>query len=299
MTRRLLGLAAGLLAITVLGGTMAGVAAQTLAEGLTRSVALRATYAEAPPGDGLLVVLAIGSDEGPPHRPGNPLRARADGIHLLVVDPVANAMTVVDIPRDSAIGGAKVNAHLAFGGPDRLVARLEEWSGLDIDHWVLGSFWSLEQVATGLGGIEVDVEVPMNDRFSGTNLAPGLQRLDAGQALAFARDRKSLADGDIGRSRNHGRLMIAALAQMRREHPDLQQVLGLVTLLERSTASDIPPGSLLTMALTALRLEPSSIEQVTISGPFGTLGGQSIIRPQPGDLFARLTAGQVGPQGGQ
>jgi anionic cell wall polymer biosynthesis LytR-Cps2A-Psr (LCP) family protein len=68
--------------------------------------------------DGLLVALVIGSDIGVPYRPGDPLRGRADAIHIVAVDPDEARATVVDIPRDSVIGGTKVNAHLAYGGPD-------------------------------------------------------------------------------------------------------------------------------------------------------------------------------------
>lgn len=263
-------------------------------DGFTRVMTWHAGFAD----DDLLVVLAVGSDEGPPHRPGNPLTARADGIHLLVVDTRTARMTIVDVPRDSAIGGTKVNAHLAFGGPERLEAQLEAWSGLPIDYWAVGSFWSLEQLVTGLGGLEVEVTQRMADPFSGTDLQPGLQRLDAGQALAFSRDRKSLSNGDIGRSHNQGRMIIAALAQVQRERSGLQDLVGLVQLFNRSTAHNIPPGEVLPLALTALRIQPDAIEHVTLSGPFGTIGGASVIRPQPGDLFARLMSGQVGPQGG-
>lgn len=263
-------------------------------DGFTRVMTWQAGFAD----DDLLVVLAVGSDEGPPHRPGNPLTARADGIHLLVVDTRTARMTVVDIPRDSAIGGTKVNAHLAFGGPERLEAQLEAWSGLPIDYWAVGSFWSLEQLVTGLGGLEIEVTQRMADPFSGTDLQPGLQRLDAGQALAFSRDRKSLSNGDIGRSHNQGRMLIAALAQVQRERSGLQDLVGMVQLFNRSTAHNIPASEVLPLALTALRIQPDAIEHVTISGPFGTIGGGSVIRPQPGDLFTRLMSGQVGPQGG-
>lgn len=280
-------LVAVLTVVAVLGGGLSALAL----DGLVRHAGLRADYQA----DDLLVVLAIGSDAGPPHRGGDPMTGRADGIHLLVVDTRTYRMTIVDIPRDSAIGGSKVNAHLVLGGPARLEGELEAWSGLPIDFWVLGSFWSIEQMATGLGGIEVEVQVPMHDPFSGTALDPGAHRLDPAQALAFTRDRKSLVDGDIGRSRNQGRMMVSVLEQMRRERPALTDVLGLVQLLDRSTAHNIPDVDLLPLALTALRIEPGSIEQVTVTGPFGTIGGGSVIHPQPGDLFTRLLQGQVGP----
>lgn len=287
-SRRLVAGVLPLVVIAVLAGTVGAFAL----DGLTRSMTFGAGFGD----DDLLVVLAIGSDEGPPHRPGNPLTARADGIHLLVVDTRTTRMTVVDIPRDSAIGGSKVNAHLVFGGPERLEAQLEAWSGLPIDFWALGSFWSLEQVATGLGGLELDVQQPMHDPFSGTNLEPGFQRVDPVQVLAFARDRKSLANGDIGRSHNQGRMIISALQQMRvQSGGELTNILGMVELFERSAVHNIPPSEVLPLALLALRIPPEHIEQVTISGPFGTIGGGSVIRPQPGDLFPRLMAGQVGP----
>ncbi len=264
----------------------------TALDGFTRIMTWQAGFAD----DDLLVVLAIGSDAGPPHRPGDPLTARADGIHLLVVDTDTRRMTIVDIPRDSAIAGGKVNRLLAFGGPDRLEAELEAWSGLPIDFWALGSFWSLEQMVTGMGGLEIDVVQRMNDPFSGTDLQPGVQRLSPVQALAFSRDRKSLLDGDIGRSHNQGRMMRAALAQVQRERSGLQDLMGLVQLFSRSTANNIPPSELLPLALTALQIPPEGIEQVTISGPFGNIGGGSVIYPQPGNLFERLRSGQVGPQ---
>lgn len=288
---RLRRLLAGVLPL-VLAAVLFGAVGAFALDGFTRSMTFGAGYGD----DDLLVVLAIGSDGGPPHRPGNPMAARADGIHLLVVDTRTTRMTVVDIPRDSAIGGGKVNAHLAFGGPERLEAQLEAWSGLPIDFWALGSFWSLEQVATGLGGLEIDVQQSMHDPFSGTNLEPGFQRVDPGQVLAFSRDRKSLANGDIGRSHNQGRMIISALQQMRTQSGgELTNVLGMVELFERSAVHNIPPSEVLPLALLALRIPPEHIEQVTISGPFGTIGGGSVIRPQPGDLFTRLLAGQVGP----
>lgn len=289
MIRRLLALV--VTAALAVGGL--GVAAAVGMDALVRSMTFRTTHPQA---DGMLVILAVGSDEGPPQRPGNPLAGRADGIHILAVDTTAARMTVLDIPRDAAIGGTKVNAHLARGGPQRLEAELEAWSGIAIDHWVVGSFWSLEQIALGLGGIEVDVPRPMNDPFSGTDLQPGSQRLDVGQALAFARDRKSQPDGDVGRTRNQGRMILSALQQMRRQAAgNLPEVLRLVQLFERSVAHDIPPAEVLPMALLAMRIEPGAVAQQTISGPFGTIGGQSVIIPQPGDAFDRIREGRVGP----
>lgn len=290
MRRRLLRVLTLLLTTTLVVGAMGFVAAMAL-DGLVRSGSHRSGYAS----DDLLVVLAIGSDLGPPLRPGDPTRGLADGIHLFVVDTTTDRMTVVDIPRDSAIAGGKVNGQLR-GGPERLEAELEAWTGLPIDFWVLGSFQTVEAVTRDLGGITIDVPQRMQDPYSGTDLQAGPQTLDPGQALGFTRNRRSLSDGDIGRSANQTRLMLAALGQVRgASEGNLQYVVNVVATLRQHTASNIPPGEMLLLALTALRIQPENIAHVTISGPFGTIGGGSVIFPQPGDLFERLRAGQVGP----
>lgn len=283
--RRLLSLTL-LLALFATSGALA-------VTGMARTGLYRAGFAS----DGLLIVLAIGTDIGPPLRPGNPLTGRADGIHLFVADTATNRMTVVDIPRDSAIGGAKVNAYLATGGPERLRSVLMEWTGMPIDYYVLGSFQSVQAITRTLGGIALDVPQTMTDPFSGTNLQAGPQVVGPAQALAFSRDRKSLSDGDIGRSRNQTHLMLAALRQTQRSSAqNLNYVVQIVATLRQHTESNIPPGAMVPLAYAALRIQPDAIEQVTISGPFGFIGTQSVIYPQPGNLFERLNAGQVGPQ---
>lgn len=258
----------------------------------------RALQDESFPGTGIVTILAIGSDVGSPMRPGDPRDGRADGIHLFVADTHADRLTVVDIPRDAAVGGVKVNAHLAIGGAQRLEEVLEAWTGLPVDYRVLASFQSVEAVVSELGGVEIDIQQPMQDPFSGTDLQPGSQRLDPVQALAFTRDRKSLADGDIGRSRNQTRLLLAALQQVRSDiGGNVPELLALLATLRQHTDSTIPIGELLPLASAALRIPPENIEHVTIRGPFGFIDTQSVILPQPGDVFQRLAAGQIGPQG--
>ncbi|WP_370327472.1 LCP family protein [Euzebya sp.] len=288
--------ARGIRSAIAVGVALAVLAVGTMAaalDGLARTGLWRGGYNA----DDLLVVLAIGSDRGPPYRPGDPAGGLADGIHLFVVDTATARMTVIDIPRDSAIGGTKVNAHLRAGGPAGLESQLEAWTGLPIDFWVLGTFLSVERMVHILGGVPVDVPQRMADPFSGTDLQPGPQVLGPGQALAFTRDRKSLADGDIGRSRNQTRLMLAALEHVRSAADgNLAYLVSVVGALRQHTLSNVPSGEVLPLAVTALRIQPDAIEQVTLSGPFGTIDGGSVIYPQPGGIFERLRAGQVGPQ---
>lgn len=272
----------------VLGVTAAGAVAQ-----LGGRADVRPSY-EA---DGILVVLAIGSDIGMPYRSGDPLRGRADGLHVIAVDPASRRATIVDIPRDSLIGGRKVNGHLAVGGPERLVGQIEAYTGLDIDYWALTTFRGIEEMTRVLGGVEIDIERRMVDRFSGSNFAPGRQRLEGAEALAFVRNRKSLPDGDFGRTRNQGRFMVATHRELVAAGLDLRDVASHAALFARTTVSDIPPADLLPLALLALRIDPADVHHVPLSGGVGTSGGASVVHLRPGDTFERIRAGQVGPPG--
>lgn len=245
--------------------------------------------------DGLLVVLVVGSDIGLPYRPGDPLRGRADAIHIVAVDPDEARATVVDIPRDSVIGGTKVNAHLANGGPKALVAGLEEFTDLTIDHWILTTFRGFERITKELGGVDVVVEQPMHDVSSGSDFEPGRVHVQGKEALAFARDRHSLPDGDLGRTEHQGDLLLAAhgsLVDGKRSLPDLVDVIGT---LARNTASDIPRADLLSMALLAAEVHPDDVEHIPLTGSIGRQGGASVVYLKPGNTFARIADGHVGP----
>lgn len=284
MSRRALAVPAlaALLALTLLA-TSYGVA--------TYSAVFRRSYLK----DGLLTVLVIGSDLGPPHRPADPLRGRADGVHLIAVDTQTKRATIVDFPRDSMIAGRKVNAHLQIGGPSRLEAAMESYTGIPVDFWALGTFRSIENLVDGLGGVDVVVETRMLDAFSGSDFQPGAQRIAGWQALAFVRDRKSVPGGDFGRTRNQGSLLRYAHAQIRRSHADLPELLRLVGLFARNVATNIPKTELVQLAVLAAEIPAANVLQVPLGGSAGMEGRASVVRLAPGGTFDRIRAGQVGP----
>jgi LCP family protein required for cell wall assembly len=245
--------------------------------------------------DGLLVVLVIGSDIGLPYRPGDPLRGRADAIHVVAVDPAQRSATVVDIPRDSVIGGSKVNAHLATGGPEALVAELESFTGLTIDYWLLTTFRGFENLTTDIDGVDVVVERSMQDDASKSDFEPGPARLEGEDALAYARDRHSLPDGDFGRTRHQGDLLLAAHRRLVADNTDLLGLVHMVGSLARNTASNIPRADLLPLALLATDIAPDAVKQISLTGRLGSIGSASVVFVEPGDTFTRISDGHVGP----
>jgi LCP family protein required for cell wall assembly len=245
--------------------------------------------------DGLLTVLVIGSDVGPPLRPGDPMRGRADAIHLVAVDTRARRATIVDFPRDAFVGGRKINGHLASGGPARLEAAVEGDTGIPVDFWALGTFRSLENLVAGIGGLDVVVDAPMKDPFSGSDFAAGPQRMTGPQALAFTRDRMSVPGGDFGRTRNQGSVLRFAHAQIRRSHRTLPELVRLAGLFARNTATNIPPTELLPLAMLAADIPAANVRQIALGGTAVMRRGASTVLLAPGATFADIRQGRVGP----
>jgi len=166
-----------------------------------------------------IYVLVIGSDA----RPDQAIESqRADSIHILSINPAEHRASIVGIPRDSyvdipGVGQNKIDAALFYGGPDLVVQTVEQLTGLKMDYWAMTGFASFEQMVDDVDGLVVDVPFAMSDDASRAFFDPGVQRLDGDNALAFARNRHDLPAGDFGRSENQGRLMVAALAQLKKE----------------------------------------------------------------------------------
>ena len=243
--------------------------------------------------DKLLIVLVLGSDAGLP-RSGDPARGRADAIHLIAVDTRRLRATIVDIPRDSYISGDKVNAHMTFGGPERMVEVISSYSGLKIDHYVLTSFRGLRGMVEGLGGVDVTLERSVIDSASRANVPAGTTRLRGKPALSFTRARKTVPGGDFGRTHNQGLLIRAAHKQIRKRQSDLGTLTHLVGLLGQNTITDIPGTDLFQMAQLAVAIKPKDIKQISLSGGIGNVGGASIVNLNPGSTFTDIRNGRIG-----
>ena len=95
---------------------------------------------------------------------------------------------------------------------------VENLTGITFDYYVLTSFEGVQTAVDDIGGLTIDVPFPMYDPYSRSNFDAGVQTLNGHDTLAFARDRHSLASGDFGRSENQGRVLLAALTQLRKQY---------------------------------------------------------------------------------
>jgi LCP family protein required for cell wall assembly len=228
---------------------------------------------------GTVFILVIGSDA----RPGSSLsRSNADSIHIVAVDADGGRGTIVGLPRDSWVeipghGTRKINSALALGGPDLLAETVTRRTGIRIDYYVLTGFNGLKAMVDQLGGVDVEVTRRMNDPHSGSRFDRGWHWFHGDEALAFSRDRHSVALGDFSRSENQGALLLAALAKFRAEVGEDGALRRWVDVLTGQTQLDISLQELLALGVTARNLEPGRMANVVASGRVGTAGGASVV----------------------
>src|ERR1700744_594259 len=73
-------------------------------------------------------------------------------------------------------------------------------TGVPIDYFAEINLAGFYDLAQSLGGVEVCLNHPVSDSFSGADFPAGRQRLDASQALSFVRQRHELDNGDLDRT---------------------------------------------------------------------------------------------------
>lgn len=138
-----------------------------------------------------------------------------DTIMMLTTAPDGVA-TLISIPRDSLVeipgyGQNKINAAYAFGGAPLLVQTVEAATDVRIDGYVEVGFDGFFEIVQAVGGVEVCLDMPMNDERAGIDLPAGCQTLDGADALGFVRARYSDPEGDFGRVERQ-RQFVSALA---------------------------------------------------------------------------------------
>ncbi|MGW2378786.1 LCP family protein [Streptomyces sp. NPDC001658] len=201
---------------------------------LDKEVDLGELAARAPQGKGTNY-LVVGSDsrEGLSPQDRRDLRTgstegrRTDSVILLHTG--ARGTTMMSLPRDSWVtippyvdpgtGRShpatpdKLNAAFSVGGPELLVKTVERNTGLRVDHYAEIGFAGFVGVVDAVGGVDLCLEKAVRDKDSGADLGKGCQTLNGAEALAFVRQRKQEAAGDLGRTRNQQRFLAALAAK--------------------------------------------------------------------------------------
>jgi LCP family protein required for cell wall assembly len=156
-------------------------------------------------------VLVVGVDKRPPDsKEAQVEMTRTDTIMLVRLVPKTGEVKLLSVPRDLLLEIAprvedRINAAYAYGGIEQTMGALENYTEVPIDHYAIVDFAGFEAVVNAMGGVEVDVEVELPPEW---NMEEGIQRLNGGRALRYARYRDT-ACGDLDRIKRQQQLVAA------------------------------------------------------------------------------------------
>jgi LCP family protein required for cell wall assembly len=250
-----------------------------------------------PPWDGKqrLNILLIGADE---QNGGH----NTDTMITVSIDPATGQVVMFQLPRDTvdvpvpagparnvwgSVYAGKINAFFvsargrsdAFPGTREtrgytgLKAILGNLYGIEIKYYVEVNFEGFKQVVDALGGVTVNVQIPvLDDNFpqaAGRRLRlfvpAGMQHMTGARALEYARSRKSTSDFE--RAARQQRLLVSLRRQL-----DIGQILRninpLAEAIGQSVRTDIPREMIPQLLALAERVDTRSIRSVTFTPPF-------------------------------
>ncbi|WP_198592133.1 LCP family protein [Kyrpidia spormannii] len=216
-----------------------------------------------PSGDVRVLVLGVDNRGQDPH-------PRSDTMLLLGIPQGTGGVTVGSILRDTwvsipGVGQEKINAAYAAGGPDLARKTAETWLGLDIPYYAVTDFEGFIHIVDALGGVDIDVEKPMDyvdDGRYDIHLKPGLQHLNGAQALGYVRFRHD-ALGDYARTERQRKFVQAVIRQMMRPQ-NLVRFPNVLAAAEPYIRTNLSPGDQLRLGLCLWRDRGQSITQIQL-----------------------------------
>ena len=148
--------------------------------------------------------------------------SRSDVNILMAVNRDTHKVQIVNTPRDYYVplpvsGGSRDKlTHAGLYGIDNSMGALESLYGVDIDYYVRLNFSGFEAIIDAIGGIDVYSEYdftvdPIKHYTEGMNHLTGLE------SLAFVRERKSFAEGDVQRGKDQMEMFKALIGKFTQE----------------------------------------------------------------------------------
>jgi LCP family protein required for cell wall assembly len=242
-----------------------------------------------------LNILLIGADEqGGGHN--------TDTMITVSIDPATNQVVMFTLPRDTvdvpvppgpaqrvwgSVYSRKINSFFADArgrsdvfpgthtqrGYNGLKSIIGNLYGLDIKYYVEVNFDGFREVVDALGGVTINVQVPvLDDNFPQPGghrkrlfVPAGIQHMTGGEALEYARSRKSTSDFERGARQQR---LIVSLRQQLDIGSALRNIDVLAAAIGSSVRTDIPRELVPQLLGLAERVDTRSIRSVIFTPPF-------------------------------
>ncbi|HEM5207441.1 TPA: LCP family protein [Streptococcus suis] len=200
--------------------------------------------------------------------------SRSDVNIIMTVNRATHKILLTTTPRDSyvAIADGGQNqydklTHAGIYGVNASVHTLENLYGIDISNYIRLNFTSFLQLIDLVGGIDVYNDQEFTSHIGGHQFPVGNLHLNSELALAFVRERYSLANGDNDRGKNQEKVIAAIIKKL--SSPDnLSNYQAILAGLEGSIQTDLSLETI--MSLVNTQLESGTQFEVTSQALSGT-----------------------------
>ncbi len=202
-------------------------------------------------------------------------RGRSDTLMIATLDPLKDKAALLSIPRDTRVeisgyGYDKINAAYAYGGEKLTQDTVEDFLGLDIDHYIIINTHAFVKIIDAIGGIDIHVEKRMyyedpwdDDGGLIIDLKPGLQHMDGKTAVTYVRYRDE--EGDIGRIKRQQTFMRACVDQV--TSPSIiPRLPSVIREISDSIKTDLSIRQLLEFAGTLKEAQKNSMSAEMVPG---------------------------------
>lgn len=152
-------------------------------------------------------------------------KARSDVNILAVVNPKTKQVALINTPRDYYVDLAGTDSkdkltHAGLYGVENSMETLGNLYGIEVDHYIRINFAGFMTIVDALGGVDVYSDqaftsVGSPGYYDPTTFVEGWNHLDGQAALAFARERKAFATGDVQRGINQMKVIDAMLNKIK------------------------------------------------------------------------------------
>lgn len=222
---------------------------------------------------------------------------RSDTLMLATIDPKKDQAALLSIPRDTRVkikghGFDKINAAYAYGGERLTQSTVENFLGVNVDHYIVINTHAFQKIIDALGGIDINVEKRMyyedpwdDDGGLLIDLQPGMQHMDGKTAVTYVRYRDQ--EGDIGRIKRQQKFIAACMDKLTSPSiiPKLPAVIHEVI---SSVKTDLSVRQLLEFAGTLKESRKNGLKTDMVPGKPLYINGISYWIPDIAELRATL-----------
>ena len=226
--------------------------------------------------------------------------ARPDTIMLLRIEPDSGKAAILSFPRDMWVPLAgtgrmsKINGAFDKSDPTRLIATIESYFQVPVDHYVSIDFCLFKDLVNAVGGVAVPFLTPVRDKNTGLDIIQvGCTAFNGESALAYVRSRHiewrdsqgvwhNEGTSDIGRIRRQQDFVRRVMQRVRSKGVlDLGFVKNLLDTFQKRVVVDqnLTADDVLRLANAMKSFDPVATRSFIIEGTFGYKATQAVIVP--------------------